>query len=36
MAFVGIALILGSGLFIIWRESRAKVEVMVDAPRARR
>ncbi|MEO0487745.1 MAG: DMT family transporter [Pseudomonadota bacterium] len=33
--WIGIALILGSGLFIIWREARAS-EDMVDLPRARR
>ncbi|MEM1235827.1 MAG: DMT family transporter [Pseudomonadota bacterium] len=33
--FAGIALILGSGLFIIWREARAEQD-MVDVPRARR
>ncbi|MCH2076366.1 MAG: DMT family transporter [Rhodobacteraceae bacterium] len=32
--FAGIALILGAGLFIIWREARA--DQMVDVPRARR
>jgi len=36
VAIAGIVLILASGLFIIWRENRAKDEVMVDAPRARR
>ncbi|MEM9855527.1 MAG: DMT family transporter, partial [Pseudomonadota bacterium] len=34
MTYLGIALILGSGLFIIWREARA-AEV-VDVPRVRR
>ena len=35
LTFAGIALILGAGLFIIWREAVAEQD-MVDVPRARR
>ena len=36
LAFLGITLILASGLFIIWRESRKSGEVAGDEPRSRR
>ncbi|GGL62794.1 DMT family transporter [Wenxinia marina] len=35
-ALAGIALILGSGLFMIWREARARRPALPDAPRTRR
>ncbi|MGR3492839.1 MAG: DMT family transporter [Shimia sp.] len=36
VAFAGIALILTSGLFVIWRDQRTESAAMVDAPRTRR
>ncbi len=36
LSWLGITLILGAGLFIIWREAQVEGETLVDAPRTRR
>ena len=36
LSFLGMGLIIGSGLYVIWREIRAKTAVVPDTPRYRR
>jgi drug/metabolite transporter (DMT)-like permease len=36
ISYLGIALIIGSGLYMIWRETKAVMQQVPDTPRYRR